>query len=274
MDVLAQSGASNIRVAAPFELDQARLALATAMPTPLPSPTKSSAPLSPPGAVSGLVIDARTGQPIPNAWVTVGRQTLSTDETGRFVFADVPPGTYFVQVQAPAYRIDALPLIAVAPGEARQVDVSLTFAGAGGSTGGEPMTPTAQPIAPAPQQSPAAVPTSVPAISSEPTSTPESETDFPDWRGRYYNNTGLEGDPELERNDEEIDFDWGNDSPGPGIDSQDFSVRWTREQSFDKSGLYRFYATIDGGARVRVDGQTVIDAWQDGKDAQCTATGM
>ena len=39
-----------------------------------------------------------------------------------------------------------------------------------------------------------------------------------------------------------------------------FSVRWTREIAFEE-GTYRFYASVDDGMRLWVDGQQVIDAW-------------
>lgn len=86
---------------------------------------------------------------------------------------------------------------------------------------------------------------------------------FPQWRGAYFSNPNLTGDPVLERNEVDIDFDWGSGSPGSGVPSDNFSSRWSRTVQFD-AGLYRFHARMDDGLRLFVDGNLLIDAWQDG----------
>jgi len=88
----------------------------------------------------------------------------------------------------------------------------------------------------------------------------ESGIERLDWEGEYFNNTHLGGTPVLQRSDPHISFDWGVHSPGPGVDSDHFSVRWTRAQYFD-GGTYRFTATADDGIRVWVDGRLLIDEW-------------
>lgn len=82
------------------------------------------------------------------------------------------------------------------------------------------------------------------------------------WWGEYYNNTNLTGTPVLARNDKNIDFNWGNQSPAAGINADNFSVRWTRNMYFSP-GLYRFTVRADDGVRVWVNGQRIIDAWYD-----------
>ena len=82
------------------------------------------------------------------------------------------------------------------------------------------------------------------------------------WRGEYYANPSLSGEPALVRQDAEIDFDWGEDAPAPGLPIDDFSVRWTRPVSFD-GGRYRFTTTTDDGVRLWVDGTLLIDHWRD-----------
>jgi hypothetical protein len=42
-----------------------------------------------------------------------------------------------------------------------------------------------------------------------------------------------------------------------------FSVRWTGTFHFDE-GTYRFYAKVDDGVRVYLDGVQIIDGWRDG----------
>jgi hypothetical protein len=39
-------------------------------------------------------------------------------------------------------------------------------------------------------------------------------------------------------------------------------VAWTRSAYF-KAGTYRFYATVDDGIRVYVDGHLIIDQWRE-----------
>lgn len=82
------------------------------------------------------------------------------------------------------------------------------------------------------------------------------------WRARYWNNRDLSGDPVKKRDEKAIDYDWGDDSPGGGVNSDDFSARWTRTVYFN-SGVYRFSATMDDGMRVWIDDALVIDEWKD-----------
>ena len=82
-----------------------------------------------------------------------------------------------------------------------------------------------------------------------------------EWRGEYYNNTWLGGTAALVRNDTSVNFDWGYGSPGIGVSSDNFSVRWTRDAYFGSSTNYVFSATVDDGVRVWVDGAIVIDKW-------------
>lgn len=83
-----------------------------------------------------------------------------------------------------------------------------------------------------------------------------------EWWGEYFNNTTLTGTPALARNDKNIDFNWGNQSPAAGINADNFSARWTRNLYFTP-GRYRFTARTDDGVRVWVNGQLIIDAWYD-----------
>jgi uncharacterized protein YraI/single-stranded DNA-binding protein len=92
---------------------------------------------------------------------------------------------------------------------------------------------------------------------------------FPQWRGEYYPNLGLTGSPAFLRNDAGISFDWSTTAPGPGMPADNFSVRWTRTLAFDQ-GLYRFHAIVDDGVRLYVDGNLVIDQWQDGPQREFT----
>ena len=81
------------------------------------------------------------------------------------------------------------------------------------------------------------------------------------WRGEYYNNNYLGGDPALVRTDAAINFDWGTGSPATGINADNFSVRWTRDIHFPATGTYTFSARVDDGVRVWVNGNLIIDKW-------------
>ncbi len=91
------------------------------------------------------------------------------------------------------------------------------------------------------------------------------------WRARYFNNRDLSGNPVWERNESEIDHDWGGGSPNPGVVNDDnFSVRWTRTVNFS-GGNYRFFATMDDGMRVWIDDVLIIDNWRDSQQHTVTA---
>jgi len=83
-----------------------------------------------------------------------------------------------------------------------------------------------------------------------------------DWQGEYYNNSTLSGAPALVRNDVSVNFDWGTRASAPGINADNFSVRWIRSFNFP-AGTYRFYTRVDDGVRLWVDGALVIDRWHD-----------
>lgn len=91
---------------------------------------------------------------------------------------------------------------------------------------------------------------------------PEPTPVITEWRGEYFDNRSLEGDPELIRNDKKIDFDWKRGAPADGLPNDNFSARWTRTLVFD-AALYRFSVASDDGVRLWVDDRLVIDKWVD-----------
>jgi uncharacterized protein YraI len=93
---------------------------------------------------------------------------------------------------------------------------------------------------------------------------------YPDWKGEYWNNASQSGNPVLTRNDTQINFNWGPGSPAAGLPVDNFSARWTRTLNFE-AGVYRFNVEVDDGARVWLDGNLILDGWQDGALRQVTA---
>jgi hypothetical protein len=84
------------------------------------------------------------------------------------------------------------------------------------------------------------------------------------WKGEYFANETLSGDPIAVRDDGngDLDFDFGSGSPSAacGIPIDHFSVRWTRNVYF-KPGIVTFTVTADDGVRLFVDGVRVLDEW-------------
>ncbi len=102
---------------------------------------------------------------------------------------------------------------------------------------------------------------------SGPTPTPIGGTPGPGggsgvWTGSYFSNVNrdVSGQPTFSRIDPSIAFNWGGGSPDPLITPDLFAARWVSTQSF-QAGTYRFFALVDDGVRVSVDGQLVIDEW-------------
>ncbi|CAG0937750.1 beta-glucosidase [Thermoflexales bacterium] len=83
---------------------------------------------------------------------------------------------------------------------------------------------------------------------------------FPNWKGEYFANKTLSGQPALTRDDASIGFEWGHGAPANGLPVDGFSVRWTRTLKFE-AGIYRFSLRSDDGVRLWIDGILQIDEW-------------
>ena len=88
--------------------------------------------------------------------------------------------------------------------------------------------------------------------------------DYPEWKAEYFPNDRLKGDPFLVRNEAEIDYDWDEDAPAPGLPADEFSVRWTRQLDFE-AGTYLVRVNVDDGVRVWFNDELIIDEWEDGR---------
>ena len=91
-------------------------------------------------------------------------------------------------------------------------------------------------------------------------------------RGEYYNDGNdavypledpFTGSPVLTRTDASVDFNWGRNSPASEVSSDYFSVKWSGQVRAPVSGSYTFTVTADDGVRLFLNGELVIDAWQD-----------
>jgi subtilisin len=79
---------------------------------------------------------------------------------------------------------------------------------------------------------------------------------------RYFGSTTLSGQPALERIDPALNFNWAGNGPDKLLPADDFSVRWNVRLAAPSSEAYTFYLYSDGGARLWVNNQLVIDRWQ------------
>ena len=66
-------------------------------------------------------------------------------------------------------------------------------------------------------------------------------------RGEIYDNLGFAGVPIVQERPA-IDFNWGFQSPAPGIPVDSFTARWTGRIMPTRSDNYQFLATAAGGA--------------------------
>lgn len=100
------------------------------------------------------------------------------------------------------------------------------------------------------------------ALVTQPTTLPSAtpRTTAPGLHAEYFsglNNTKFA----FARTDDQINFDWGAAAPSATMPADMFSVRWSGQVTAPVSGLYTFYTTSDDGIRVWIDGQLIINKW-------------
>ena len=61
--------------------------------------------------------------------------------------------------------------------------------------------------------------------------------------------------------DAQLDFDWSEDAPAPGLPVNEFSVRWTGFLVAPESGDYEVVLTTDDGSRLWLNDRLVADDW-------------
>ncbi|MCD6421725.1 GH92 family glycosyl hydrolase, partial [bacterium] len=101
------------------------------------------------------------------------------------------------------------------------------------------------------------------AIPEEALVPPAGEEEEQGLKAEYFNNRNLQGEPAVVRIDPQINFDWKQGSPGRGIRSDEFSVRWTGQLIPPISGTYQLGMTSDDGVRLFLDDKLLIDKWVD-----------
>ena len=101
----------------------------------------------------------------------------------------------------------------------------------------------------------------------------------PGLRGEYFisydvTDNGITGTPTVTNIDRNIDFDWEDRAPLPGIPEDRFVVRWTGTIVAPTSDAYTLCVASDDGTRLWLDGNRVIDDWNVHPKTQNCATAL
>jgi len=78
-------------------------------------------------------------------------------------------------------------------------------------------------------------------------------------QAEYFTSNDLSGSPAVTRVDNQVDFDWDTDPIPVSTNQQGFSARWTGQVRPQMNGDYVFKIRGDGGLRLIVNGQTLVD---------------
>ncbi len=78
----------------------------------------------------------------------------------------------------------------------------------------------------------------------------------------YFHEMNL-SDRALTRVDQQVSFDWGSGAPHPDLEANTFSVCWTGTVEAQYSEVYTFSVRTDDGVRLWVDGELLVDQWND-----------
>ena len=87
---------------------------------------------------------------------------------------------------------------------------------------------------------------------------------------QYFNNTSatvpnFSVAPSLSRVESQINGNWpgaiSGGSPGPGVNGDYFASRWTAEVLPEFAQIYTFYANVNTGGRLWINGQLLVNNW-------------
>lgn len=79
------------------------------------------------------------------------------------------------------------------------------------------------------------------------------------WKVSYYKGTAFKGTPAT-RYENLLSYHWNASNPVPGISANNFSARWAQTKTLP-DGNVRFKVTSNGGFRLYLDGDLILDQW-------------
>ncbi|MBI5802825.1 MAG: hypothetical protein HZA92_19150 [Verrucomicrobia bacterium] len=79
----------------------------------------------------------------------------------------------------------------------------------------------------------------------------------------YYRRTELDSSSAVTRIEPQLDFNWGENAPVPDVPAQSFSARWSGQVAAQFTESYTFHIEAGGGARLWLDGQLILNQWND-----------
>ncbi len=79
----------------------------------------------------------------------------------------------------------------------------------------------------------------------------------------YYRRTELDSSSAVTRIDPQLDFNWGENAPVPDVPAQSFSARWSGQVAAQFTESYTFHVEAGGGAKLWLDGQLILNQWND-----------
>jgi pimeloyl-ACP methyl ester carboxylesterase len=90
-------------------------------------------------------------------------------------------------------------------------------------------------------------------------------------KGEYFNSLDFSGTA-LTRTDTVINFEWNYAAPFSGVNTDNFTVRWSGKVKADFTENYTFYTTCDDGVRLWVNNILLVNNWTDHSAVENTGT--
>jgi hypothetical protein len=84
------------------------------------------------------------------------------------------------------------------------------------------------------------------------------------WNVDFYSNAELLGEPVFSETASSISVDWRGENPKEGVPHSNFSTRWTTCLSLVEPKTVRVRLGADDGARLFINGKTVVGIWEKG----------
>lgn len=82
---------------------------------------------------------------------------------------------------------------------------------------------------------------------------------LPGLKAEYFATADCSGEPLLVRTDNQIQFEWKDGAPAPGLDAECFSIRWSGTLRVPESGKVLFNCHADDKMSVYIDDKIVVD---------------